>query len=318
MARPLRIEYEGATYHVLSRGNEKKDIFTTNKDREKFLEYVENAHKKLGLIVHSYSLMNNHYHFLLETPLANLSRCMQLINSSYTAYFNTKKRRVGHLFQGRYKAILLQKESYLLELSRYIHLNPVKAKLTDQPENYPWSSYRYYCNKNCPKPSFLETSFVLDFFNGNVSKYRKFVEEGIKTDTPDVFKDLKAGCILGSQNFVDNVRNLHLQGDTSFRDLREFRNLSRKYITKEHILDILKDEPKKKKLYVYFLKKYTNYSLAEIVNIVEECNIPRISVSGVSKIVSRIDEKRKKNREFEKRIKEIERKVSNFRSDPKS
>ncbi|SPF44950.1 transposase (fragment) [Syntrophobacter sp. SbD1] len=144
MARPLRIEYEGAFYHVTARGNERWKIFFMKKDYDKFKEYIEAAEINFGFILHAYVLMTNHYHLIVETPQKNLGRIMHYLNSSYTTYVNIKRKRNGHLFQGRYKAILVDKDNYLLELSRYVHLNPVRANMTQKPEDYPYSSYRSY------------------------------------------------------------------------------------------------------------------------------------------------------------------------------
>ena len=161
MARSLRIEYSGAFYHVTSRGNERKTIFSDAWDLEKFLSFLESAVERHGALVHAYSLMGNHYHLLLETPNANLSRIMRDINSSYSTYFNVKWKRTGHLFQGRYKAILVESDAYAAELSRYIHLNPVRAKMCEAPEEYPWMSYKFYTEGN--EPSWLTTGFILGY-----------------------------------------------------------------------------------------------------------------------------------------------------------
>ena len=144
MARPLRIEYEGACYHVTARGNDRKKIFFSSRDYERFREYLVMARERFGCLLHAYVLMGNHYHLLLETPLGSLSRVMHYINGSYTTYVNTKRKRSGHLFQGRYKSIVVDTDSYLLELSRYIHQNPVRAGIQDRPEDYQYSSYRNY------------------------------------------------------------------------------------------------------------------------------------------------------------------------------
>jgi putative transposase len=135
MARPLRIQFPGAFYHVTSRGNERKAIFRNDRDRQKFLSYLESAHESYGARVHVYCLMENHYHLLLETPRGNLSQILHHVNGAYTTYYNVKRRRSGHLFQGRYRALLVEKESYCQELSRYIHLNPVRAALVEEPED---------------------------------------------------------------------------------------------------------------------------------------------------------------------------------------
>ena len=144
MARPLRIEYPGAYYHITSRGNERKAIFKNNTDRISFLSYLKSAFLRYGATIHVYCLMNNHYHLLLETPKGNLSKIMHHINGAYTTYYNVKHRRAGQLTQGRYKAILVHADTYAGELSRYIHLNPVRAGMVDMPEKYTWSSYQYY------------------------------------------------------------------------------------------------------------------------------------------------------------------------------
>jgi REP element-mobilizing transposase RayT len=126
MTRPLRISFPGAFYHVTSRGNERRPISQSRRDFERFIGYLESATERYGARVHCFCLMTNHYHLLLETPRANLGAILHHLNTSYTNYFNKKRGRNGHLFQGRYKAILVEKDSYALELSRYIHLNPVR------------------------------------------------------------------------------------------------------------------------------------------------------------------------------------------------
>ena len=134
----------GAFYHVASRGNERKDIFKSNTDREMFLSYLASAQGKYEAVVHAYCLMSNHYHLMIETPLGNLSQIMKYINSAYTNFFNIKRKRTGHLLRGRYKATLVEADTYAAKLSRYIHLNPVRAGMVRSPEEYRWSSYGYY------------------------------------------------------------------------------------------------------------------------------------------------------------------------------
>jgi len=129
MARPLRIEYEGGLYHVTARGNAGADIYLEDSDRERFLEILGNSVERFRWICHAYCLMDSHYHLLVETPEPNLSRGMQYLNGVYTQWFNRQRRRYGHLFQGRFKSVVVEKESYLLELARYIVLNPVRAGL---------------------------------------------------------------------------------------------------------------------------------------------------------------------------------------------
>lgn len=146
MARSLRIEYPGVYYHVIHRGNAGEAIFRSKRDREKFLEYLAKAVERFGIKVHTYCLMTNH-HFLVETLEANLSRAIQWVNVSYAAYFNRKRQRRGHLFQERFKSIIVDADEYLKHLSRYIHLNPLRAKMVEQLISYPRSSYPAFAGK---------------------------------------------------------------------------------------------------------------------------------------------------------------------------
>jgi len=140
MSRPLRIEFAGALYHVTSRGDRQEDIYQSNDDREVFLNIMSDVCERYNWVIHAYCLMSNHYHLLVETPDQNLSKGMRQLNGVYTQAFNRNNKRVGHVFQGRYKAILVQKESYLLELARYIVLNPVRARMVRFVKEWPWSS----------------------------------------------------------------------------------------------------------------------------------------------------------------------------------
>jgi len=142
MARPLRIEFDGALYHVTSQGNERKAIFKDEIDRKVFLDTLVQVNDRFHWICHAYCLMDNHYHLVIETPAGNLSRGMRQLNGVYTQTFNRRHRRVGHLFQGRFKGILMQKESHFLEVCRYVVLNPLRARSVKQPGQWKWSSYR--------------------------------------------------------------------------------------------------------------------------------------------------------------------------------
>jgi len=199
MARQLRIEFENAFYHITSRGNLRDKIFYDAADREKFLKILGRAKERYGYLLHAYTLMDNHYHLLMETPKANLSQIMQNINTSYTVYVNRKYQRSGHLLQGRFKGIIVDKDRYLVELSRYIHLNPVRAKLVKGPEDYPWTSYRAFMYQEAEN-SLVDTEDTLSYFskyrNRAVKAYREFVEadEG-RNENP--FAKMEAGLLLG-------------------------------------------------------------------------------------------------------------------------
>lgn len=206
MARPLRVEYPGALYHVISRGNDKKDLFLSDCDRNKFLCWLEDAVQHHNLICHAYCLMNNHYHLLLETREANLSKAMRDLNGNYTGWFNHKHNRSGHLFQGRYKAYVIEKELYLLEVARYIVLNPVRAGLIDHPRFWKWSSYNATAS-NKSVPNFLCVDWLLKIFSSTkqraIVEYRNFVKDGMEKS--DLYDNLEHGFLLGSPQFIHAI-----------------------------------------------------------------------------------------------------------------
>ena len=211
MARPLRIEFEGAFYHITSRGNLRDRIFFDDKDRETFLEILRRTKERYGYLLHAYALMENHYHLFLETPKANISQIMQNINTSYTVYINKRHKRFGHLFQGRFKGILVDKETYLIVLTRYIHLNPVRAGIVKNPESYRWTSYREYMGTCKEETSLVDTAETLSYFsktkNTAMKAYREFVEAGISKEN-NPFEEVEAGIILGSEKFKTTIRRL--------------------------------------------------------------------------------------------------------------
>ena len=267
MARPLRIEYPGAFYHVTSRGNEQKDVFKSRRDRERFLSYLESAVVRYGAVMHAYCLMSNHYHLLLETPEGNLSQIMRHINGAYTTYFNVKRKRAGHLFQGRYKAILVEADEYAIELSRYIHLNPVKVGMVDKPEEYEWSSYRQLIGITEPSEWFT-TKFILGYFPGNKAReiYREFVNEAINQEIESPMMKVIASTVLGSPPFVVKMSQQHLGEKTADRDMPAVRVLNRpkmEDIIKTVNMEI-KDEKLAKKASLYFCHRHSGASLREI------------------------------------------------------
>ena len=172
MARPLRIEYPGAVYHITSRGNEKKPVYKDDQDRKNFLFILDKVNKRYHWVCHAYCLMDNHFHLLIETPDGNLSSGMRQLNGVYTQAFNKRHHRAGHLFQGRYKAILIQKDSHLLEVCRYVVQNPVRAGLVEYPAQWRWSSYGATVGREKP-PACLTTSWVLGQFSSKRRKAEK-------------------------------------------------------------------------------------------------------------------------------------------------
>ncbi|MFH1149243.1 MAG: transposase [Actinomycetota bacterium] len=182
MPRKERVQYEGAFYHVMSRGNDKKQVFIDNDDRWRFLEVLGKVVKESGLLCHGYCLMGNHYHLFLETPDGNLSDGMQRLNGWYCHYFNSRHGRVGHVMQGRFKSNIVDNDDYLFRLLRYICLNPIKDGFVSAPEHWRWSSYSATAGLT-KVPPFLKTSFTLDVFSDDPRRakdeFRSFIAEGM-------------------------------------------------------------------------------------------------------------------------------------------
>jgi REP element-mobilizing transposase RayT len=203
MARPPRIEFPGAFYHVIVRGNQKQNIFVDDEDRSEYLGRLRHYKEERGFILYAYVLMTNHVHLLIETPKAPLSRIMQLLNFTYTRQFNRKYGKVGHLFQGRYKSFLCDRDEYLLGLVRYIHLNPVRAKIVTFPYEYRWSSHHEYLGKS---KGMVDTEGVLRLFSEEVStarkRYREFMAEAGRDES---FYGAIDQQIVGDEKFMEKV-----------------------------------------------------------------------------------------------------------------
>jgi putative transposase len=209
MARPLRIEYPGAVYHVTSRGNARNNIYENDQDRETFIDLLSEVVKKCNWHCHAYCLMDNHYHLLIETQDSNLSYGMRQLNGIYTQRYNKRHRTVGHIFQGRFKSILVDKDNYLLELSRYIVLNPVRASLVESPDKWIWGSYRATAGL-IKAPEYLMTDWILGIFGTNrqhaQKRYQQFVKEGINGKSP--MDDLQEQIVIGNKVFVEKIQEM--------------------------------------------------------------------------------------------------------------
>jgi len=194
--------------HITSRGNAREKTFFTRSDREAFLDILGEVVERYGWICHAYCLMTNHYHLLVETPNANLSRGMRHLNGVYTQWVNRQMKRAGHIFQGRFKSILVEKESHLLELARYIVLNPVHAKIVRSPREWQWSSYRATAGE-VAVPDFLTVTWILEPFGDTrarkIAAYRKFVRQGKGVK---IWDDLRHGHLLGTEEFVAQIAPL--------------------------------------------------------------------------------------------------------------
>jgi len=313
MARPLRVEYEGAFYHVTSRGNEKKEIFSSPENYEQFKSYLYEAREKFGYKLHAYVLMTNHFHLLIETPDPNLNRLMHYINGSYTGYYNRKHKRVGHLFQGRYKAILVDRDSYLVELSRYMHLNPVRAGMVGKPEDYAYSSYRSYIFPAGEK--IVDRDMILGMVSNKpkeaFERYRYFIEQEIGQEIESPLKKVYAGMILGEERFIKSALKRVKKAWEEKEEVSDRKRLGSISEVEEilglvcEVFKVSREEVFHKRgdirdLSIYLLKRYsglTNHQIGDMFG--------GISYSAVSKAVKRFSLHLSEDRKLQKKIGKI-------------
>jgi REP element-mobilizing transposase RayT len=321
MARQLRIEYKGAFYHVISRGERRDEIFFNDTDKLKFLEKLGEAVDKFNLKIHSYVLMRNHYHLLKETPEGNLSKAMHYINTSYSNWFKSKHQIVGSVFQGRYKSILVEKEAYFLTLSAYIHLNPVRAEIANKPEEYGWSSFNDYLRFE-KSISWIFSGDILKMFAGDRKAYKTFVHNFMIKGKEIKKEDISGKYgILGSDEFRDQmVKKFYPEAkkiDQRERpDLKHLTLLDRENI-KNIIVKTFKVEEKDlftkkrgniyRKIYLYGLKKYSDLSLREIGEMME------MDYAAVSQMVNRFAADLEKKDNLESMVIKFEEEVKNHK-----
>ena len=207
MARKPRVEYAGAFYHVICRGNQRQVIFRSDADRRYYLERLEEYRQRYGFRVYAYVLMSNNVHLLMETGEIGLSRIMQGLQQKYTRYFNHTYKKVGHLFQGRYQAILCDRQAYLLELVRYIHLNPGRMRVPLDPWKYRWSSHGAYLGRSGPVR--IHAAAVLGDLNHRVGQarraYLRFMAEGKGSGHQAIYYDVWDQRFLGDQKFIEQI-----------------------------------------------------------------------------------------------------------------
>lgn len=317
MARPLRVQFENAFYHIMARGQRKEPIVYDDKDKKEFFSRLKSTIEKYNLNIHAFVLMNNHYHLLAQTPNANLSDSMHYLNSSYSSYFKNRHKLVGSVFQGRYKAIVVDKDSYFLTLTAYIHLNPLRAQLVERPEDYEWSSYQYYIGRKSA-PQFLFT----DELEHNFSKteYKNFIEDILNKERIFDRKEIYGtNSLLGGESFKTKIIKLIKEHGNIEKDyeVSDYRRL--KQIDKEKIIDIIEktfDLTRKeifskkrgnfyRKLAIYGLKRYTGLKLKEI-GLLSDSNYHAVS-SAYYAFLDEIQQKR----EIRKMIEEFDKKIGN-------
>ena len=266
MTRPLRLQIPGAFYHVTSRGNARADIFWGDSDRHSFLDLLSLVVRRFNWLCYAYCLMDNHYHLLIETPEANISSGMRHLNGVYTQIINRKHNRVGHIFQGRFEAILIEKEHHLLELCRYVVLNPVRAGIINAPEEWVWSSYRATAGLE-ESPSFLTTLWVLACFGKTLSPsqraYRKFVKEGIREKSP--WERITGQIYLGDKEFLEEVHE-YIRGNKEMPEIPRQQRLISRPLLEEFFGPLARREKEKRNQLIVEAHERYGYSLKEISN----------------------------------------------------
>ncbi|MCE2928132.1 MAG: transposase [Candidatus Caenarcaniphilales bacterium] len=304
MPRENRIQFENSFHHIIARGYSKMQIFFSDNDFRFFIKQIEAIHQSHGIIIHSYCLMSNHVHLLLQNPMTNLSQAMQLLFTRYADYFKRKYNHSGKVFERRYKSILVDTESYLIQLSKYIHRNPVGVMVND-PIHWSWSSYKYFVNPKIPVPSFLEKELILIKFGkkNSIQNFIKFTEENDEWDPNDY---IFSRTILGSEKFLEEVTLKHISPiiDTG---VRASYTLNKTYRSK---LEIIKQFISKSNydlttqicLMIFALRQKTNLTYKEISDMIF---LGSFSPSAISGNYSRIKAKAKNDLQLSKTLIDI-------------
>jgi len=252
MARPLRMDYPDAFYHVLSRGNERKEIFRDEKDHLRFLDTLGKMVERFKLEVHAYVLMKNHFHLLVHTKEANLSRAIQWLGVSYSVWFNRRHQRSGHLFQGRFKSFLIENDRYFTAMCLYIHGNPLRAGVVKRLLDYWWSSYHAYAGKK-PEVSWLTTELILGTYGGSRKRFLR-AQQVFYEERPNLLEDLKHGVYLGSEEFSEKCIE-RLKGE-GYHEKPQARSLLRSRDIRILAIKILKGLGEKDPESVLQVRKY--------------------------------------------------------------
>lgn len=322
MARPLRIAYPGAFYHITARGNERKRIFFAKSDYDRFKAYLKEAEEKYGFRLHCYVLMTNHYHLLMETPEGNMSKVMHYVNASYTNSINLKRGRIGHLLQGRYRAILIERDSYLLELSRYIHLNPVRAGAVERPEAYAYSSYGAYVSGK--EDELVTRDLILEMIGGQgkaaFRRYREFVERAMGEEMENPLKKVYGGVILGGKGFIRETLETLKDNVLGSGEISHARELQTSWTAEDVVQaiaeelkvsdgEVLKKGGSSRNFAIYLMKKHTGMSNRQIG---ELCG--GLSYSAVAKAYQRFSLQVGKDRSLREKVEGIASHLSRIKT----
>lgn len=317
MARQIRHAYPGAIYHIINRGSRRENIFRKDSDKEEFLNRLQAVTSKYEGVVHCYCLMDNHFHLLIQTRHANISDIMKNLQGGYANWYRARYRQVGPLFQSRYKSVLVEDESYLVTLSAYIHLNPVRAKIVSTPEDYAWSSYPLYLNQS--SNDLIDPVAVLNYAGG-IENYLHILHEMV--DNPPVEEAIygKWG-MLGKDSFKEKllrqkeraIKSSDLKFDTKTQpEFKSLRNIDIEKIkrcvveffnVKESELFVSKKNNYPRKVFLYFLKHYT------FLKIVEIGEIAGISYGAASTLIRSFEKELQESSEMKRMVTKIEERV---------
>lgn len=302
MSRPLRISFANAVYHITARGNRRDKIFYSGGDKKIFLQKMDQTFLKYSFLCYAYCLMDNHYHLFIKTPLSNISPGMHYLNASYANYFAAKYKTNGPLFQGRYKSLLVDEDNYALALSSYIHLNPLRAGLTKNLEEYTWSSLLDYLGKRKKELKKLDTQFILTQLHNNLTQsraiYKSYILENLTMDFP--VNDIYRGIALGDETFIKKIESkIKAVGEkreiqtTKYQDSNSSEEIIQKV---SQAFNLNKGEVLKKQrgnLYrqitLYLVKRYSSLSLKEIGRIFD------MDYTAVSQAARRFEDKIRKD-----------------------
>lgn len=332
MARQLRIQFPGAVYHITCRGNARQVIYSDNRDRTAFLTILKESQQIYGIIIYSYVLMTNHYHLLLETPKGNISDYMRHVNMRYTSYYSRRHKKVGHLFQGRFKGILVDRDAYLTMLSRYIHLNPVRIKsMKSMPykekvqylQGYKWSSLSGYIDKR-EKQEFIDYSLVLEEYGGDNEGGREAYANMIAVDISgemEVKERIVGQSIIGREEFIEKVLERYLKRDSDIRErpsLRELNGLK----AREEIIRVIEEDLGKSLDEIRMIKGIERSILMELLyregglNNVEIGRLLGVDYSTVSQGRKRLRDRVRKDIKLKEVIGNLESKLSQIKMRP--
>ena len=320
MARPIRVEFADAVYHVTARGNERKAIYRDDQDRQRFLETTQEVHDRFGVVIHAYCLMPNHYHLLIQTPRANLSAAVGWLQTTYAVRFNRRHQRSGHLYQGRFKAHLVEADEYARQLVPYIHLNPVRPRNKRRPipierkgklDAYLWSSHRAYAGRlKRSAPSWLCLDWLSYFGTTRRSaqiEYRKQIRQTFGQVPQSPWQQLRpGGFVLGGQALWEKAREL-IEAAHGQEEIRWCRRADANEVSRR--VALLMEEEADRRVAIWARVRLGGERMTEVA-----ADYGYGDGSGVHQVVKRLEEKAKNDRALARRLRELTKIVSSVKS----